>query len=184
MLTEKGRVLAIEEDGLWVETVRRSVCGACVARNGCGHHLLSKYTQKNHCVKAVFHHRFSGHQALISGSAQRDWQVGDSVVVGVDQHRFVIAALLVYLLPLVCMLAFTLFASALDFTETQVATMAFAGLLSGGAILLRTGRRSGSPGQLQVVVLGDTVVDSDTMKSIDGDSLAGPLGKHPAKGIL
>ena len=29
MLTETGRVVAVDDDGLWVETVRRSTCNAC-----------------------------------------------------------------------------------------------------------------------------------------------------------
>ena len=40
MLTETGRVVAVDDDGLWVETVRRSTCNACGVRQGCGHGLL------------------------------------------------------------------------------------------------------------------------------------------------
>ena len=42
MLVESGRVVAIEPDAVWVETLRRSTCGACEVRNGCGHGLLNR----------------------------------------------------------------------------------------------------------------------------------------------
>ena len=43
MRVETGRVVAIERDGRWVETIRQSTCGSCAARKGCGHGLLNRY---------------------------------------------------------------------------------------------------------------------------------------------
>ena len=43
MLVETGRVVAVEEDSLWVETIRQSTCGSCAAQKGCGHGLLNRY---------------------------------------------------------------------------------------------------------------------------------------------
>ena len=42
MLTEVGRVIAVERDGLWVETIRSSTCGSCGARKACGHGLANQ----------------------------------------------------------------------------------------------------------------------------------------------
>lgn len=40
-IVESGRVVAIEEAGVWVETMRSSACGSCAARSGCGHRTLA-----------------------------------------------------------------------------------------------------------------------------------------------
>ena len=42
MLTETGRVVAVDGDRLWVETIRKSTCGSCAAQKGCGHGLLNR----------------------------------------------------------------------------------------------------------------------------------------------
>ena len=42
MLIETGRVVAVDAQGLWVETIRQSTCGSCAARSGCGHGLLNR----------------------------------------------------------------------------------------------------------------------------------------------
>ena len=40
-IIESGRVVAVEETGVWVETIRSSACGSCAARSGCGHRTLA-----------------------------------------------------------------------------------------------------------------------------------------------
>ena len=40
MIEETGRVVAVEPDAVWVETLRRGACESCSARQGCGHKLL------------------------------------------------------------------------------------------------------------------------------------------------
>ena len=42
MLVETGRVVAVDPDGVWVETIRQSTCGSCAAQQGCGHSLLNR----------------------------------------------------------------------------------------------------------------------------------------------
>ena len=41
MLIETGRVVALEGNTVWVETLRQSACGSCSARAGCGHGVLN-----------------------------------------------------------------------------------------------------------------------------------------------
>jgi len=41
MLRESGRVVAIESDAVWVETIRSSLCGSCAAKAGCGQDYLT-----------------------------------------------------------------------------------------------------------------------------------------------
>ena len=89
MIEETGRVVAIEEAAVWVETIQKSTCGSCSARKGCGHSLLSKLTDNRRSVRAVNHF---------------DLSVGDHVVLGVPERIVVTGSLVVYLLPLMMML--------------------------------------------------------------------------------
>ena len=54
MLKESGKVVSIEDDGLWVETIQQSTCGSCRAKKGCGQQLLSKIGVHSANIKAVF----------------------------------------------------------------------------------------------------------------------------------
>ena len=42
MSQEVVQVVGTGDDGIWVEGVQQSACGACSARAGCGQHTLSK----------------------------------------------------------------------------------------------------------------------------------------------
>lgn len=118
MLTESAKVIAIEDDGLWVETLKQSACNACSAKSGCGQHLLANYMRDMTYIKARFN----------SGNAQRIWNLGDQVEIGVNENALVINALLVYLLPLAGMLSFAALGHAFKLPDLMVATGAFAGL--------------------------------------------------------
>lgn len=131
MLYESGRVVAIESDGLWVETLKQSACGSCAAKSGCGQKLLSEFSanSKFTLVKALFRNELSGEQ----------WQVGDQVVLGINRHSLVKAALLSYLAPLLLMIAGVaitpIFLSQSEFQEATSAAGGLLGLLVGGFIV-------------------------------------------------
>ena len=42
MIEEPGRVVAVEEGAVWVQTLRKSTCSSCSANAGCGQGLLDK----------------------------------------------------------------------------------------------------------------------------------------------
>ncbi|MCP5189780.1 MAG: SoxR reducing system RseC family protein [Pseudomonadales bacterium] len=96
MLVETGRVVAVEADALWVETIRRSTCGGCAARQGCGHGLLNRIGDGR-----------SGYIRVLRGpSTQRDsCQVNDQVRISIPEQVILRGSAVVYLLPLLCMLA-------------------------------------------------------------------------------
>jgi len=89
MIEETGRVIAVEDAAVWVETVQKSTCGSCSARKGCGHSLLSKLTDARRSVRAINYF---------------DLSVGDHVVLGVPERTVVMGSMVVYLLPLMMML--------------------------------------------------------------------------------
>lgn len=95
MLSENGRIVAIESDAVWVETIRSSTCGRCAARSGCGHGVLARATG----AKGLIRVRES--QALRA----RDCQIDDEVIIELPESAVLHGSVLVYLLPLILAIA-------------------------------------------------------------------------------
>lgn len=95
MITETGRVVAIDADSVIVETIRQSSCNSCAAQKGCGQSLLNKIGdgQRNHM------------RVLLGRFEATDFHLDDDVDIAVPEHVLVSGALVVYLLPLLCLLA-------------------------------------------------------------------------------
>ena len=95
MLIETGRVVALEAEALWVETIRRSTCGSCAANKGCGHGLLNRISDGR-----------TGYVRVLSGAVPADQcTVDDQVRIGIPEQVILRGSLLLYMLPLVFMLA-------------------------------------------------------------------------------
>ncbi len=58
MIVETGTVVAIESDSLWVETIQKTACEACVAQKGCGTRVLSKLTGKTNRIRVLLDQAF------------------------------------------------------------------------------------------------------------------------------
>jgi len=86
MLEEEGIVLSVIGDIAEVVAETKSTCGSCSAKSGCGTSLLAD----------LFPKRNRSFQANNSVSAQ----VGDRVIIGLDESALQLASLLVYLAPL------------------------------------------------------------------------------------
>ena len=125
LLTETGQVIAVDEDGLWVETLKKTTCSACAARHGCGQRLLASASQNMSLIKALFR------QDESSGI----WKVGDIVSIGMEETALLRAALYVYLGPLLCLLLFVLAGAGLGLPDGLLALLAVAGILIGGLIV-------------------------------------------------
>ena len=125
MITERGRVVAADTDGVWLETVRRSTCSGCSARNGCGHGLFNSYgSGGRHYVRA-----------LPGAFAPESFQVNDEVEISVPERALLSGALWVYLMPLAALLAGMVLASHWYASDTAAAAGAGAGLLAGLGLL-------------------------------------------------
>ncbi len=125
MLTETATVIAIDEDGLWVETLKQSVCGACSAKSGCGQHLLANYMRDMSCVKAKFS----------DPVVKRIWKLGDQVVIGIDEKALVVNAMLSYIFPLICLLLFAGLAKQFFLADSIVAVFGVLGLISSSMLI-------------------------------------------------
>jgi len=93
MITEKATVVSIDNNQTWIETQRKSVCGQCSANKGCGTSVLSK----------VVGNKMSKMKVINKINAQ----VGDEVVVGLNESSLLKGAFMTYLLPLLYLFLFS-----------------------------------------------------------------------------
>ena len=122
MLTETGRVVGIEPDGIWVETIRRSTCGTCSAQKGCGHGLLNRISEgKRGYVRAL-----PGDQSV------EDYKVDDQVLISIPEEVILRGSFIAYILPLLSMLAGAMAAS--HFLAGQQDVLSVAGAVGGLAV--------------------------------------------------
>ena len=92
MIEESGRVVALDDGAVWVETVRKAGCGRCDEPGGCGNGALAR-----HARGRVGRVRTLNPQAL-------PVDVGDYVLVGVPEDAVLRGAMLLYMLPLLTLL--------------------------------------------------------------------------------
>lgn len=140
MLSETGRVIAVEPDAVWVETVRKTTCGSCSLQKGCGHGLMNRMVP--------------GRQPLVRALAGElqpaDCRVGDEVTISIPESVILRGSVIVYLLPLLCMLgAAALGAAMLSASpDAGAAAGAIGGFLLGFLLVRGHARRHRDDGQL------------------------------------
>lgn len=95
MLTETGRVVAVESDSVWVETIRKSTCGSCAVQKGCGHGLINQISDGSRSYIRVLPGKVSPHACAVD----------DQVKISIPEEVLLRGSLIVYMLPLLSMLA-------------------------------------------------------------------------------
>ncbi|MDG1074672.1 MAG: SoxR reducing system RseC family protein [Methylophilaceae bacterium] len=100
-----------------IEVVRKTACGLCGQTSGCGNAFWGK----------LFAHKSSSFKAQNTINAQ----VGQTVVVGIDETAVMKSALILYLLPLVTMFAGALLAVQIVNADASAILGALLGLLLG-----------------------------------------------------
>ncbi len=94
MIEETAQVVALSDDGIWVETQRRSACGQCAANKGCGTATLSRVLgNKRSRIKAL-------------NPQEKKVSVGDEVVIGINEQALVRGSLAIYIAPLLALFVF------------------------------------------------------------------------------
>ena len=125
MIKEAGRVVALDEHCLWVETVQSSTCSSCSAQKGCGQGMVAKWTGKAVQIPV-----------LLNGRSPDQFSIHDEIELGIPENVVVAGSLFVYLTPL-----FGLVAGALVlqwWLGSEAAAMAGAVLgFSFGALMVR-----------------------------------------------
>ncbi|MFO7592945.1 MAG: SoxR reducing system RseC family protein [Pseudomonadota bacterium] len=98
MIEETAHVVSVEGDDAWVDTQRRSSCSSCAVK-GCGTGALSKV--------------LGGKKQQMKVRNPVGAKAGDAVVLGIEEGVLLQGSLMVYILPLVLMLAGGLLGEAL-----------------------------------------------------------------------
>ena len=89
-IREQGKVVRVEDDQIWVESINRSACAQCSAKSVCGQSSLAKWAETSNL--------------LAIPAVQAGVKVGDTVKFQVEGNALAVAALTVYLVPLMCLL--------------------------------------------------------------------------------
>ncbi|MEX2364998.1 MAG: SoxR reducing system RseC family protein [Pseudohongiellaceae bacterium] len=126
MLSETARIVALEQDGAWIEARNPNVCQACSASQSCGHSLLTRlHRQRAGSIKA-----WSTDPARLAMLSE-----GDLVRVGIADDLIVRISFLVYLLPLLSMLGVAGLAQSLSANELLTISGSMVGLVLGFTIV-------------------------------------------------
>lgn len=99
MIEERVQVMAVAEDSVLLAARRKSACGDCAARAGCGHGLLDDIGR----TRAVA-------LTLPRGQLPAEVSAGQSVLLGVPAGTVLAASIRVYLIPLLGLLGGALLA--------------------------------------------------------------------------
>lgn len=161
MLKETGRVVAVDSDHLWVETINRSTCGSCVAEKGCGQSLLARWAASNAYMKVSLDGRDPG-----------SFQINDAISIGIPEDMVVKSSLLMYCLPILLLLAGG--ATGEHWIGSEIASIigALLGLVGGGLIVKMFSLVLGRNRRLRPAILdvlsteqrGDTLELTETRK--------------------
>ncbi|TNF06097.1 MAG: transcriptional regulator [Gammaproteobacteria bacterium] len=123
LIKETGKVVALEQDGLWVETVQRSACHVCAVQKGCGQGLLARFVGNSAVIRVL------PGECDLTGI-----QANDQVVIGIPEDVIVRGTLLLYFLPLLMLVVGAALAAMVSSSDVVVAIGAALGLLGGGVI--------------------------------------------------
>lgn len=124
MIKETGRIIAIDKDSLWVETINRSTCGSCAAEKGCGQSLLAKWGAKNAYIRV-----------LLGDRETTSVQVNDAITIGIPEDVIVKSSLLLYILPVVLLVAGAAIGQSLYQSDLAAIAGSAVGLAAGAGIV-------------------------------------------------
>jgi sigma-E factor negative regulatory protein RseC len=123
MIEEFAVVTKRIDDHVMLEIERRTACGLCGQKRGCGNATWGKLLGHDS-------HEFPADNPINAN-------VGDSVVVGIDEHIVLSSAFYLYVVPLITLLVATVLADTFFNNEFYVMLAAAFGLLLGFAWVKR-----------------------------------------------
>lgn len=97
-IQEHGVVTEVLEDRSRIRVERRSTCGSCQVRTGCGNGFLADVLGRRELIVTI--------------RTQAGLKPGDQIVLGIRDDALVASALMMYLMPLAGMILFPLLVSA------------------------------------------------------------------------
>ncbi|TRY30853.1 SoxR reducing system RseC family protein [Aliiglaciecola sp. M165] len=91
MIEEIGVITAVDKDHIWVETQIKTTCGSCQAQDNCGTGVVAK--------------AFAPKKDKLILRCKQAAKVGQRVKLGIEENHLLGASALVYLLPLIMLIA-------------------------------------------------------------------------------
>lgn len=160
MIEENAQVIEIKGNKLFLQAQTQSSCGSCAVKKGCGTSLLAK----------VVGRKFTYFQAENDINAR----VGDTVVVGISEDALLKGSVMMYVLPIMCMLVTALIADfslneAGYYRDLMIAVMAIMGFIFGSLVSKWYFNRQSSARLFSPIVL---------RKIIDVDGGVNGVGSH------
>lgn len=89
MIEEHAIVVGVEQDAAMLEIIRKTPCGLCGKSRGCGISLWAK----------LFNHK-----SVFKATNSIGAKVGDSVIVGIEEHALLRSSMTIYGIPLASLL--------------------------------------------------------------------------------
>ena len=147
MIEEAGRVIAVQGDDVWIETIRTSSCSGCSARSGCGQGLLAKIKD--------------GTRSHIRLKTELKLTVDDEVILGLPEQAFIRSSFLAYGFPLVMLIVAVLLAdSVFSLAEPWVILAALLGLVAGFFAVRLISQLASSKADFQPEILRKIAVET------------------------
>ncbi len=124
MIEEHAKVVRLQGDQAVIEMQRQSGCQSCSLSGGCGVGSLG---------------RLLGQRAqLYSIPNEQDLQPGEQIIIGMPDRSLLLASVIMYLLPLICLFMFGLAAQVIFHSnESVTAVLSMVGLAVGLFFTLR-----------------------------------------------
>lgn len=127
MMTEQAIVTACGEGRIEVSLQRASACGQCELSGGCGTGALGRLLGNRSRPLVI--------------ETDRNLQPGDELELCLSEGALVKASLIVYGLPLVCMVFGGLVAALFGLADYWTASISIAGFVVGFGLARRSGRK-------------------------------------------
>ncbi len=153
MIIESGRVVAVNSDSLWVETIQQSTCGSCAAEKGCGQGLIAKWGGHTSYLRV-----------LLEGRNPEDFQIDQTVKIGVPEEVVVKGSLFVYLIPLLGLMLGAWLGQSLVASDVAAILGALGGLLLGGGVVRWRAYQTRNNPDLQPVLMMSPAAQVSTVK--------------------
>ncbi|NVK40463.1 MAG: SoxR reducing system RseC family protein [Oceanospirillaceae bacterium] len=141
MLEETGRVVAVDDQVVWISSSRTSSCMSCSASKGCGQKALAEYASRK------------SEDLRVENLAGVDVRVGDQVIIGIREGSFLKASLLLYTLPLLLLFVGGYLGTLQGDSELPAILGSAVGLAVGLLVARILGQRLGRDCQYQPILL-------------------------------
>lgn len=137
MVEEIATVVSCDSDGVWLTTTPVASCNACHVSDDCGTGIVAK--------------TLTPRQQYFFVASKLPLLPGEQVRIGLSEQSLVIAALMVYLLPLLLMMLAAVAGSLAQLSEPWLIVLALAGAVSGFLLARRYGQRQETLSQIQII---------------------------------